>query len=584
MARVVGSFNKDTNYEVSIRKPIDARIVVPSYADLTTESNWVNEAGKSVVYNGLVVAVVDTTDIEHSGVYYFYDVSFSALKGGTVTNIDNWIKLCTLDELNSLKTRVETLEGLKGVTQEQLNTAIEALRTEIAEAGYLTADSLNGYATETFVRDEISKLSIPEDTSSRVSDLESGLASLTSTVAGHSTDIKNITDKVDLQDTTIANLQSSISTTESNIGAVESKVSDLEGVVDNKANKVDVEAQVALLATKEVVNAKADTEYVNTELAKKADTEVLADKADVSTVTTLETKVDENVSRIDTDLATRATTDYVDTQLAGKVDNTTLANYATTQIVEDLETQIGTANAKLADVYTKEEVDDAIANAQLAGDEVDLSDYAKKSDIPDVSGFITEVPAEYITEDELIAKGYALASDIPSTDGFIKMDDVTSLGYITEVPSEYVTEDELTAKGFITEHQDISGLATKAELDAYATDEDVAAKADKATTLSGYGIADAYTKEEANAEIARQIADAQLAGTEFDPEQLNGYYVSETEWTTRTAAFATNDALGITQAEVDAVEKNLNDNYSTTEQVKTIVNEHVVTTIAYGEF
>lgn len=575
MARVVGSFNKDTNYEVSIRKPIDARIVVPSYADLTTESNWLNEAGKSIVYNGLIVAVVDTTDIEHSGVYYFYDVSFSALKGGTVTNIDNWIKLCTLDELNSLKTRVETLEGLNGVTQEQLTTAIEALRTEIAEAGYLTADSLNGYATETFVRDEISKLSIPEDTSSRVSDLESGLASLTSTVAGHSTDIKNITHKVDLQDTTIANLQSSISTNESNIGAVESKVSDLEGVVDNKANKVDVEAQVALLATKEVVDAKADTEYVNTELAKKADTEALADKADVSAVTTLETKVDETVTRIDTDLATRATTDYVNTQLAGKVDNATLANYATTQIVEDLETQIGNANSKLQDVYTKEEVDNAIANAQLEGEEVDLSDYAKKSDIPDVSGFITEVPSEYITEEELSAKGYALASDIPSTDGFIKMDDVTALGYITAVPDEYITEDELSAKGFITEHQDISGLATKAELNAYATDDDVAAKADKATTLSGYGITDAYTRTEIDDKFTEFAGGGSI--------NLDGY-VSEDEWNERVALLATNDALGLTQAEVDAVEKNLNDNYSTTEQVKAMVNDHIVTTIAYGEF
>lgn len=35
-----------------------------------------------------------------------------------------------------------------------------------------------------------------------------------------------------------------------------------------------------------------------------------------------------------------------------------------------------------------------------------LSDYAKKSEIPDVSGFITEIPSEYVTETELEAKGY----------------------------------------------------------------------------------------------------------------------------------------------------------------------------------
>lgn len=37
---------------------------------------------------------------------------------------------------------------------------------------------------------------------------------------------------------------------------------------------------------------------------------------------------------------------------------------------------------------------------------VDLTDYAKKTDIPDVSHFISEIPAEYVTETELNAKGY----------------------------------------------------------------------------------------------------------------------------------------------------------------------------------
>ena len=36
----------------------------------------------------------------------------------------------------------------------------------------------------------------------------------------------------------------------------------------------------------------------------------------------------------------------------------------------------------------------------------DLSGYALKSELPDTSGFITEVPAEYVTETELESKGY----------------------------------------------------------------------------------------------------------------------------------------------------------------------------------
>ena len=41
-------------------------------------------------------------------------------------------------------------------------------------------------------------------------------------------------------------------------------------------------------------------------------------------------------------------------------------------------------------------------------------------------------------------------------------------GFITGVPDEYVTETELNAKGYLTEHQDISGLALKSELHSHS--------------------------------------------------------------------------------------------------------------------
>lgn len=53
------------------------------------------------------------------------------------------------------------------------------------------------------------------------------------------------------------------------------------------------------------------------------------------------------------------------------------------------------------------------------------------------------------------------------------------------------------------------GSVKKALADAKAyTDTTVAGKADKATTLAGYGIADAYTKDEANTAIAAAVANA----------------------------------------------------------------------------
>ena len=83
----------------------------------------------------------------------------------------------------------------------------------------------------------------------------------------------------------------------------------------------------------------------------------------------------------------------------------------------------------------------------------DLTGYAKKTDIPDVSGFITEIPSEYVTDDELNAKGY-----------------------LTEIPAEYVTETELNAKGYLTEHQSLEGYAKTTDIpdvSQYQTEEQV---------------------------------------------------------------------------------------------------------------
>lgn len=58
---------------------------------------------------------------------------------------------------------------------------------------------------------------------------------------------------------------------------------------------------------------------------------------------------------------------------------------------------------------------------------------------PDLSGYLTEIPAEYVTEDELSAKGY-----------------------LTAVPAEYVTDTELTAKGYATSADVAAAYAKKA--------------------------------------------------------------------------------------------------------------------------
>ena len=131
----------------------------------------------------------------------------------------------------------------------------------------------------------------------------------------------------------------------------------------------------------------------------------------------------------------------------------------------------------------------------------DLTGYAKKTDIPDVSGFITEIPAEYVTDDELNAKGYltehqSLANYytkpevnelIPDLSGYALKTEIPTVptnvsafnndvGYLTEIPTEYVTETELESKGYLTEHQSLEGYAKTTDIpdvSKYQTEEQV---------------------------------------------------------------------------------------------------------------
>ena len=209
----------------------------------------------------------------------------------------------------------------------------------------------------------------------------------------------------------------------------------------------------------------------------------------------------------------------------------------------------------IGDAYTKGEVDDALEGKQeklVAGDNItivgnvissigggggeggggsiDLSAYAKKADVESALEGKQDTISDLATIRSGAAKGatalqsytetdpvymadkpsLALKTEIPDISGKVDKSELSSVatsgsyddlinkpiipsktsdltndsGYLNSIPSEYVTETELNSKGYLTEHQDISG------------------KADKATTLAGYGITDAYTKEEVKARIA----------------------------------------------------------------------------------
>lgn len=93
---------------------------------------------------------------------------------------------------------------------------------------------------------------------------------------------------------------------------------------------------------------------------------------------------------------------------------------------------------------------------------IDLSGYAKLSDINDVKKWVEE--KNYLTEHQDISNLVTkddfdkLEKSIPSLEGYAKVEDIPS----TE---GFVTETWINNQGFITEHQSLDGLITKDEFD-----------------------------------------------------------------------------------------------------------------------
>lgn len=136
-------------------------------------------------------------------------------------------------------------------------------------------------------------------------------------------------------------------------------------------------------------------------------------------------------------------------------------------------------------------------NISIDEENIDLTSYAKKTDLPtktsqltNDSGYLTSIPSEYVTETELEGKGYltehqdlsnyALKTEIPSVP--TKTSQLTNdSGFITSIPSEYITESELNAKGYLTEVP--SEYITETELELYQPKQDNALNTEDKTIV-----------------------------------------------------------------------------------------------------
>lgn len=280
----IGNSNQ---YYYKGRGPFDVRATVSNLADLTNITTW--EKYGNYVYNGMVVGVSYDTTITNRGVYVFNDPTVSgSFKAPDVTNIDNWHKLCELDELDSLVERISALEAYDHVTEADITAQVAALKSEIEK----------DYATKAYVDEAISNVEV--DTSDLVSTSQFNTelakkADKSTTLAGYGiTDVytkaevdtaivnaKLEGEEVDLSNyvtinqltevaneleehvaatdgltTKVTNIEDTVTSHTTSISNLNSTMTTVQTTLTNKVNTSQYNTEKANFATKSEVNAK----------------------------------------------------------------------------------------------------------------------------------------------------------------------------------------------------------------------------------------------------------------------------------------------------------------------------------------
>lgn len=318
-------------------------------------------------------------------------------------------------------------------------------------------------------------------------------------------------------------------------GQVQTILSDIEALEDLIADKADASEMTEALAL------KAEKTYVDEELAKKAVasevTESLALKAD-------KTYVDEELakkavaSEMTEALALKAnaadvyakndvyTKSEVETYVNGQISS---AGHLKREIVEALP---AAGEADIDTIYMLKKIGGLVAQDhyeeymvingawELIGDTyVNLTNYATKSYVDDEIDAIEGVIAQKADQTALNAANENIAkkADAETVNEALdlKADKTQVATDISNAVAPLVIKTEvegaLALKADKSAHEELvqtvsdnkeavnEALLLKASI-TYVNEE-LAKKANKATSLAGYGIADAYTKEEVNAEL-----------------------------------------------------------------------------------
>ena len=450
-------------------------------ADATIALTLANSGVAAGSYNKVTVNAKGLITSGENVVYTIEDVSglkeALAAKADAATMTTELGKKADKTSLNDYYKKTETY------TRTEIDTKIAAKDSLPAQANnagkFLTTNGTTASWADVYTETEIdAKLKTINDTVSTKA-AQSDLDTLSGTVSGHTNSINTI-------NTTLA--------TKANSADVYTKGA-ADKLLEAKANASDV---YTMTQTDNLLSAKANT----ADLGDLASKDTIA-KTDLSTALANELNAKATTATMNSELAKKADVSALNTlstTVGGKADKaTTLAGYG------------------IADAYTKTQVDSMVAGAfHFRGEKTSYSQLptdAKAGDVWQVG------EKEYAWDgDSWVELGfnvdlsaYAKSADVAST--YATIVEMNKKANSADVYTKTEVNTELAKKAAAS---DLTALTTRvgaAEGEIDTLQEQVAKKANSSTTLSGYGITDAYTKTQTdNLLKAKANSSTTLAG------------------------------------------------------------------------
>jgi hypothetical protein len=171
--------------------------------------------------------------------------------------------------------------------------------------------------------------------------------------------------------------------------------------------------------------------------------------------------------------------DVVDELPTSEISLTTVYLVKTSETADNMYTEyiyvnnvwekLGEQKVDLTDYYTKNQIDNFLNEKADKTEIPDMKPYAKISDVDASLAKYTSTDSFNALNTEVLKK--ANKSYVDETFQ-VKGD------YITEIPAEYVTETELEGKGYLTEHQSLTDYAKKTDIVTYKSGNGITIQAD----------------------------------------------------------------------------------------------------------